>query len=532
MSSHRGRLLVCLLVLIAAGSRVFAQEGVPVGNWTVPPYTHSTSGGITTMTDVTPPRAFIGVQPCRVADTRGNGAPIQGGIFANSAQRTWDVTGICGIPAGADAISVNFTVVSVAATPAGAFLLAWPTGQAAPPTAIMTYGPGVTILSNAAIIPLGPTEQLNVNVSHSTHVIMDVNGYFSDTLGNPANSLRLVNNSSQNLFFAQNQSTSCIGRCGLEISTLSTIDNVAIWAGTMGAGGQGIGIFGLSSSSTLGSAGVEGYVGAQTGATNGVRGTTVSNDLDSAGVLGRGGNPTFPTDAFPAAGVRGNSLNTGVLGVSRNVGVTGVLVNSMGVSAAQGHLGYNVGPGYGVWAASNFGGTGAKYFVEPHPEKADMVIRYVSLEGNESGTYFRGRGKFQNGLATIEVPEDFRLVTDPEGLSVVATPIGPMATVSVASIGLDSVVLRGSRNVEFFYLVNGVRKTHKHLTPIGPGREYMPERSDAKMPLYLTEGQKQMLISNGTYNADGTVNMETAKRLGWDKEWEKHEKPSPGPTPD
>jgi len=32
-----------------------------------------------------------------------------------------------------------------------------------------------------------------------------------------------------------------------------------------------------------------------------------------------------------------------------------------------------------------------------------MVIRYVSLEGNESGTYFRGRAKFQDGVATIEI---------------------------------------------------------------------------------------------------------------------------------
>jgi hypothetical protein len=39
------------------------------------------------------------------------------------------------------------------------------------------------------------------------------------------------------------------------------------------------------------------------------------------------------------------------------------------------------------------------------------------------------------------------------------------------------------------------------------------------MPAYLTDGQKQMLISNGTYREDGTVNMETARRLGWDEVW-------------
>lgn len=47
-----------------------------------------------------------------------------------------------------------------------------------------------------------------------------------------------------------------------------------------------------------------------------------------------------------------------------------------------------------MWAVSNYGGFGVKYFVEPHPEKADMVIRYISLEGREAGTYFRGKGRF------------------------------------------------------------------------------------------------------------------------------------------
>ena len=45
-------------------------------------------------------------------------------------------------------------------------------------TAIMTYGPG-QIISNAAIVPLNTAGQLTVNVSGSTHVIMDVNGYYA-----------------------------------------------------------------------------------------------------------------------------------------------------------------------------------------------------------------------------------------------------------------------------------------------------------------------------------------------------------------
>jgi hypothetical protein len=104
--------------------------------------------------------------------------------------------------------------------------------------------------------------------------------------------------------------------------------------------------------------------------------------------------------------------------------------------------------------------------------------------------------------------------------------------VAAVKIGLDRIQVRGSRDVEFSYMVNGVRKSHKHLTPIGPGSEYMPESAGAKIPLYLTEGQKEMLISNGTYKPDGTVNMETARRLGWDKAWEKRGRPTPQPSED
>ena len=81
-------------------------------------------------------------------------------------------------------------------------------------------------------------------------------------------------------------------------------------------------------------------------------------------------------------------------------------------------------------------------------------------------------------------------------------------------------------------MVNGVRRTHKHLTPIGEGNEYMPERADSKMPAYLTDGQKELLVQNGTYRDDGTVNMETARRQSWDRIWAERERPVPSPTPE
>jgi hypothetical protein len=64
------------------------------------------------MAAVTSPIPFIALAPCRIVDTRGNGAPIQGGMFTGGADvRNYAVAGICGIPAVAQALSLNFTVV-------------------------------------------------------------------------------------------------------------------------------------------------------------------------------------------------------------------------------------------------------------------------------------------------------------------------------------------------------------------------------------------------------------------------------------
>ena len=452
---------------------------------------------------------------------------MAGGIFTDSQVRFFTIWGICGLPAGAEAVSVNFTVTGSPAAPPGAFLLAWPQGGAVPPVSILNFQAGQTV-ANAAIVPLNLTGALTINVSHSTHVIMDINGYFSDVSGTPGSIFRFQGNGPFGAILGENTSTGSLA-AGVEGRITSTspsagsaglrgVNNgtgpsgVGVWGsqagsgwgvhgealGTTGSGSKGV--FGESASATGGAVGVHGLAAATTGVTYGVRG-----DTNSGSVV--------------AVGVRGESpAGYGVLGVAGGRAVQGSLVNSAGQFLTGGVLGLS---GYGVYSFGDFGGTGAKYFVEPHPLQADMVIRYVALEGPESGTYFRGKGKLQNGVATIEVPEDFRLVTDAEGLSVQVTPIGGMASVGVLRIGLDAIVVQGSRNLEFFYLVNGVRRSHKHLKPVGPGQEFMPETRDATMPAYLTEVQKEMLISNGTYKADGTVDMETAKALGWTKLWEK-----------
>jgi hypothetical protein len=496
------RTLVVMAATLVTASIAGAQSAdVPLHNWTVPAYTQSSRGGITTMSDVTSPRVFVGIQPCRVADTRGNGAPIQGGIFANSQQRTWDVTGICGIPGGADAISVNFSVVSPAGTPLGAFLLAWPTGQPAPPTAIMTYGPGATVISNAAIVPLGAGEQLNVNVSHSTHVIMDVNGYFSATLDSPENFLSISNNSSAYSLATTNGSTTCVGPCGIRGNIFSTAGGYAVSGYAIASTGANIGVYG-ESDSTGGAIGVKGIATAATATpTYGVMGETHSSGTNSAGVYG------FSTQVGSSGGYFFNTA----------AGNTYVSLQDAGIS-------YSIFSFTRLRAAS-LDITGTKNFVSPHPENPGLEIRYASVEAPSVDVYFRGTASLVNGSARIEVPDHFRFTAREGTYMTTLTPLDSATPLRVAQEGPDGVVVQGAGNTRFHYVVYAERAEIVGYEPVTRNTSFTPgliERGGG--PERLPEATRALLVKNGTLNADGTYNLETARAQGWTI-------PEPAPRP-
>jgi hypothetical protein len=532
----------------AVSSLMFAQD-VPLTNWTVPTYhASSVTGGLTTMSDVTPGVGFVGIQPCRVADTRGNGAPIQGGIFANSALRTWDLTGLCGIPAGTDAISANFTVVAAGGIPPGSFLLAWPTGQAPPPTAIMTYGPG-QIISNAAIVPLGPGEQLNVNVSGSTHIVMDVNGYFTDQY-NPGVSFHAVSSVPYPgaTLIAENTSTGAGAMAiqGVITSTSAGSSSAAVRGiNNNNTNNNGIGVWGSHAGAGWGVSGSSqtgiGTVGQTFGSIGiGVLGVTASTNYGNAGVWGADGGGTMPGLHFPA-GVRGESHDyVGVLGLSYSgFGVVGQHVDSSGSPTFSGYLGtssYGVSS-YGpasvtgnLQVTGNFSSAN-KWFVEPHPYDASKEIRYVSLEGPHAEVYFRGTQQISRGVTRIAIPQDFRFVADAGTYSTLVTPTGAMATVAVMSQGEEGIVVQASRDVKVSYVVYAERKAVKNPNPIAENEHFRPE-PDHDVFKSMPESYRRLLIQNGTLNPDGTLNMETARRLGWDKEWEKRRRPTPQPSED
>jgi hypothetical protein len=256
----------------------------------------------------------------------------------------------------------------------------------------------------------------------------------------------------------------------------------------------------------------------------GVLGGNSSTSDDTAGIVGYTSSRSNATDLYYPAGVRGevgpSTTGTGVLGISPYLGVSGVNVDANGTQLNFGSLG---SPSYAVYGNGDIGASGVKYFVEPHPTDASKVIRYIALEGPEAGTYFRGRGKFVQGRAVIAVPETFRTETEDGSLTVNITPLGHVASVgatSVVSATLDEIVAESTRDSEFSYVVFGVRKGYADFNPIKEGSEFAPRNRGERMPAYLNEIQKKRLIENGTYNQDGTVNMTTAIRLGWNKVWQ------------
>ena len=88
----------------------------------------------------------------------------------------------------------------------------------------------------------------------------------------------------------------------------------------------------------------------------------------------------------------------------------------------------------------------------------------------------------------------------------------------------SQIVVHSSRDVKFHYMVNGVRQAFKDYQPIKDSFGiFAPLSPDRGMPSTFSPEQRRRLIANGTFNADGTVNMETAERVGWAQKWREAE---------
>jgi hypothetical protein len=121
--------------------------------------------------------AYYSIPPCRVADTRNTAGPLGGPALAAGQSRSFAIqtAAACNIPATAQAYSLN-----LAAVPRGplGYLTAWPTGHTQPVVASLNAPTG-TITANAAIVPAGTNGSIDVFVSDTTDLVIDINGYFA-----------------------------------------------------------------------------------------------------------------------------------------------------------------------------------------------------------------------------------------------------------------------------------------------------------------------------------------------------------------
>jgi hypothetical protein len=120
---------------------------------------------------------FSTVIPCRLLDTRSS-SPLDGGSTYEV-----DITGFCGVPSTARAVSANITVVGATA---GGFMAFWPAQTTFPGTTTISFGAG-QIRANNAILVLAPGffgaagavwVEPNLGASGTVQLIIDVSGYF------------------------------------------------------------------------------------------------------------------------------------------------------------------------------------------------------------------------------------------------------------------------------------------------------------------------------------------------------------------
>jgi hypothetical protein len=110
-----------------------------------------------------------------------------------------------------------------------------------------------------------------------------------------------------------------------------------------------------------------------------------------------------------------------------------------------------------------YGGT--KNFIQPHPTDTTKAIRYICIESGEALTLARGTAKTVFGVASIDLPEHFGLVTSDEApLTVLLTPENAPVLLYTAKKTKSQIIVNMKKSdfeqfgdAEFAWQVTGVR---------------------------------------------------------------------------
>lgn len=289
-------------------------------------------------------------------------------------------------------------------------------------------------------------------------------------------------------------------------------------------GGSGIGVLGTHSgtsggmgvkgqTSTSGGIGMDAESKTTTGSATGIVARCYSTAQPTWCVSGySGANQFSQTNTNQVLGCRGEVFGANAIGVWGKTSGTRTTKSSV-MSGVFGNV--NSTFGYGVYSSGDMGTSGAKAFIQPHPDDPSRAIQFICLEGNESGTYFRGTAQLVNGRARIAIPEEWKLVTDVKGITVQLTPVGALAQLAVEEKSRDRIIVIGSADCTFDYFVNGVRRGFTDYQPFLDNFAFRPEVRGEVFGGQYPEELRQILVNNGILNPDYTPNEATAAKLGW-----------------
>ncbi len=309
------------------------------------------------------------------------------------------------------------------------------------------------------------------------------------------------------------------------------------------ASGNGAGVVGYGAGSGAGVSGTGGATG------NGVTGTGGSSSgygvygTGSTGVYGSGTSYGIYGNSSSGIGVYASSGYTGIMAYGgTGYGVGGQSTNSYGVYGTGPTGVYGSGSSYGVYGYStNYAGyfsgnvyvtgnltvAGTKSFIQPYPNDPTKEINYVSMEGADTKVFFDGEGQITNGVAVIQIPDDFKtVVSHQKPLIVTVTPNGNPASLYVADKNYDTITIKSNdtKDVAFDYFVTGFRGGFENSMPIQPNTHFVPaststkdinnfeqqfklSNNDTHYSKVGKELDKNLLIQNGILNSDGTANM-------------------------
>jgi hypothetical protein len=178
MKRHHVLAFLCLFgVLDAALAQTIPNWPAPA--FWEPPAPQRVAGQVSPLA-ASSPLPFIAITPCRVVDTRGNGFTGAYGppaLVGNGPARTFNIqAGPCpGIPSFAGAYSINVAAILPASD---GFMTVFPAGTAQPNSSDLSFLGG-EVVSNAIVAPAGSNNSISVFVNVSTHMILDINGYYA-----------------------------------------------------------------------------------------------------------------------------------------------------------------------------------------------------------------------------------------------------------------------------------------------------------------------------------------------------------------